>query len=135
MLAKFCKCFVCLYIYVQCSSAISGWWPANIHWSPVGTIPCQPLWPNGQGTGLLNQGLWVRVPPRVFVIVFVFFSLFFFRHSVKVVLDLGCGTGILSLFCAKLGNARKVGILNINYIINFYVPCIYILVLVPVRAV
>ena len=25
----------------------------------------QPLWPNGEGTGLLNQGLWVRVPPGV----------------------------------------------------------------------
>ena len=28
-------------------------------------IPSQQvfLWPNGEGTGLRNQGLWVRVPP------------------------------------------------------------------------
>ena len=24
-----------------------------------------PRWPNGEGTGLLSQGLWVRVPPGV----------------------------------------------------------------------
>ena len=64
---------------------------------------CEPLWPNGEGTGLLNQGLWVRVPPRVVSIIFFFFLF------PKVVLDLGCGTGILSLFCAKLGNTKKVG--------------------------
>ena len=29
-----------------------------------------PLWPNGEGTGLLNQGLWVRVPPGVLVTFF-----------------------------------------------------------------
>ena len=68
---------------------------------------CEPLWPNGEGTGLLNQGLWVRVPPRVVPISIFFSSLPCFS---QVVLDLGCGTGILSLFCAKLGNAKKVGI-------------------------
>ena len=73
---------------------------------------CEPLWPNGEGTGLLNQGLWVRVPPRVVVIR----SFFSFSRSVilKVVLDLGCGTGILSLFCAKLGNANKVSVIFVK---------------------
>ncbi len=29
-------------------------------------------------------------------------------HLPQVVVDVGCGTGILSLLCAKLGGARKV---------------------------
>ena len=76
---------------------------------------CEPLWPNGEGTGLLNQGLWVRVPPRVVSMDFFFLSCF-----AKVVLDLGCGTGILSLFCAKLGNAKKVGV---TFEINYQTDC------------
>ena len=24
-----------------------------------------PLWPNGEGIGLLSQGLWVQIPPGV----------------------------------------------------------------------
>ena len=79
----------------------------NWHLTLLGWNMCEPLWPNGEGTGLLNQGLWVRVPPRVVI-------LFFLLCSSKVVLDLGCGTGILSLFCAKLGNAKKVGTNLVN---------------------
>lgn len=30
-----------------------------------GAAIARPQWPNGQGTGLLSQGLWVRVPPGV----------------------------------------------------------------------
>ena len=30
-----------------------------------------PLWPNGEGIGLLSQGLWVQVPPGV-EILYVF---------------------------------------------------------------
>lgn len=28
--------------------------------------------------------------------------------SLQVVMDIGCGSGILSLFCARLGEAKKV---------------------------
>ena len=30
-----------------------------------------PLWPNGEGIGLLSQGLWVQVPPGVECISFL----------------------------------------------------------------
>ena len=29
-------------------------------------------------------------------------------HIFQVVLDLGCGTGVLSMFCVKYGNVKKV---------------------------
>ena len=41
---------------------------ANVLW----LSECLPLWPNGEGIGLLNQGLWVRVPPRVICRFFFF---------------------------------------------------------------
>ena len=31
------------------------------------------LWPNGEGIGLLSQGLWVRVPPGAFLFCFLIF--------------------------------------------------------------
>ena len=34
----------------------------------------------------------------------------------KVVLDVGCGTGILSMFCAKAGAARIIAVDNSNII-------------------
>lgn len=34
----------------------------------------------------------------------------------KVVLDVGCGTGILSLFCAKAGAARVIAVDNSDII-------------------
>ena len=41
----------------------------------------QPLWPNGEGTGLLNQGLWVRVPPGVLGLALFFLCFFFSPHK------------------------------------------------------
>lgn len=34
----------------------------------------------------------------------------------KIVLDVGCGTGILSLFCAKAGAARVIAVDNSDII-------------------
>lgn len=34
----------------------------------------------------------------------------------KVILDVGCGTGILSLFCAKAGAARVIAVDNSDII-------------------
>ena len=46
----------------MCKQGFNFSWPeSNVY---------QPLWPNGEGTGLLNQGLWVRVPPGVVSIKF-----------------------------------------------------------------
>ena len=52
-------CFV--IVPIQCPSAAGRNCPSIVErvWRN------QPLWPNGEGTGLLNQGLWVRVPPGV----------------------------------------------------------------------
>ena len=37
---------------------------------------------------------------------------------VQVVVDLGCGTGILSMFCAKLGGAKQVSLFLIHFVIK-----------------
>ena len=39
----------------------------SIHWRCLSysVQAFWPQWPNGQGTGLLSQGLWVRVPSGV----------------------------------------------------------------------
>ena len=57
----------------------------------------QPLWPNGEGTGLLNQGLWVRVPPGVKM---WFFTQFFISMSKLLFLDnISAGKLLLKYTC------------------------------------
>ena len=41
-----------------------------------------PLWPNGEGIGLLSQGLWVQVPPGVDFpfLLFLLIQVYAFTH-------------------------------------------------------
>jgi len=38
------------------------------------------------------------------------------QRRVQVVLDVGCGTGILSMFCAKAGAKKVIGVDNSDII-------------------
>ena len=65
-----------------------------------------PLWPNGEGIGLLSQGLWVQVPPGVGV----FFATYVrkqYWYCVVVVLNVNCFFVVEHLHALKESNLLR----------------------------
>ena len=56
------ECFNCLVSYCI-HLYIPMYVRTHVQYLKIHQCSHMPLWPNGEGIGLLSQGLWVRVPP------------------------------------------------------------------------